>query len=223
MSIGQGVGAAQGSLALSAPGSAAPILYTSVDAPGTARAVQTWRVFFADRGVEAQCPKAGTKPEFAGQSAVLAFETEAACPLATRMGLDLSGLKDARDEAHVLTVRLWNGRPLMLVVGKTAAGADAGAAQLLSKVACNITTAGSWTVVCEPLEALRQPFLRGREATLCPTGRVLGPGSLVNYENWDKPRLERYLRYLVQSGVVQRHWGREACPQGRWYRDPALV
>lgn len=199
---GGDVGTAHEPLTLAAPGRAVPILYAAVEAPGAARAMETWRTFFGNWGLEMRCRNAGSKTDLAGQGAVLAFETEATCAVANRIGLDLSKLKGARDEAHLIAARIWEGRPLVLVVGKTASGADAGANYLLSKVGCVMDAEDTLrAVTCPPFEIFRQPFFRNREATLCPTGREFPrQPAWVNFENWERTRLERYPAYLKACG-----------------------
>ncbi|MFA5858908.1 MAG: hypothetical protein WC955_07560, partial [Elusimicrobiota bacterium] len=188
-------------LILSTKNSVAPVLYPAGEDTVLMRAARLWDTFFRERGQEVVKSKDGKKPEFPVKGAVIAFETETNCPLAKEIGLDLSKLEDARDEAHVITARLWKGSPLVLIVGKTVEGTDAGAAYLLSKVVCEIDdNRNIWTVSCPLINIFRQPFFRGREATLCPTGRVQGPESKVNYENWEKTRLEQYPVYLKNCG-----------------------
>ena len=188
-------------LTLAAKGTAAPSVYVSTDDPAVVRAATRWEKFFKARGHKPIALAPDAKSEFANKGALLAFETGTACPLAKQIGLDLSKLKDARPEAFFLVARVWKDRPLVLIVGKSAEGADAGAALLLSKVRCVVSSDGTnWIVTCPTFESFRQPFFRGREATLCPTGRILDPGSKINYENWDKSHLQRYPAYLKACG-----------------------
>ena len=187
-------------LILAKQGGAEVQLFISEQKPGTLRALALWKSFFEDRGLKVRIISSSSKPAFSDSAAVMAFETEAVSPVASQAGVDIAGLKNTRQEAHLLVIKKWNNRPLVLVVGRTDKGTSAGADQLLSKV--------SWqegTVSVAPMEKLRQPFLEGREATIASTGRVFCHSrpelmKKINYQYWSKEQLTRYVRYLRACG-----------------------
>jgi len=183
--------------------SGGPEIGACVDAekPGFTRAAQLWQEFFKVRGITMRPAK---KPGAAGKLPVLAFETLDAAPVAKAAGIDLTPLEGTRDESYLLVIEKRKKQPFILVVGKTDRGVDQGAAWLLSKVACTLEKDGSWTVSAPTMTALRTPFFRGREATLCPTGRILKSNleeaRKINYELWSEEKLRRYPPHLKACG-----------------------
>jgi hypothetical protein len=163
------------------------------------RTVETWAAFLKDRGFDVQVVPPSEKPELPQAGPVMAFETEAACPLAKKNGIDLAELKDARDESHVIVVREWKGRPCVLVIGKTPVGANCGSQRLLSLV-----RASAQSVTCPALREVRKPFFNVREVHLCPCEYA---GKELNFESWDRDRLERYPRFLLACGLNSVQFG----------------
>ena len=188
-------------------------LFAAVNDSAMDRAVATWKSFFEERGGIVQVVPAGNEPKFPGAGAIMAFESEDICPVARQMKADLGGLKDTRPESHLLLARNWNNRPLVLVVGKTSAGTDCGAARLLSKVAC-------WDgkISIQPGEELNKPFIDVRENMLCPS---------PDYDKWPTERLSAYPKFLkacgfnsVQIAEILAYWGHKGMTRKK--EAPAL-
>ena len=188
-------------LILASKGGPATVLLAAGNDASMKRAVETWRAFLKDRGFDVQVVPPSEKPDLPQAGAVIAFETESACPLAKQVGIDLAKLKDARGESHIIVVQEWNHRPCVLVVGKASAGADCGAGRLLSLV-----RSSSDKVTCRALREARKPFFNVRDMHLAAEGENPGcrhtiwfsdtvkvelstqeeqAGKLGNFEWWD--------------------------------------
>ena len=111
--------AAEAALALASKGGPATVLLAVGNDASMNRAVETWRTFLKDRGFDVQVVPPSEKPDLPQAGAVIAFETESACPMAKQTGADLSELKDAGGESHIIVVQEWKGRPCVLVIGKS--------------------------------------------------------------------------------------------------------
>ena len=185
-------------------------ILSSEKTPAMARATALWKEFLSDRKVKALVAEGAPAP----QGPVMVFETLANAPVAAQAGVDLGKLKDARDEAHLIVAREWNGRPLVLVVGKTDRGAEAGAWQLLSRVVYrgrNPDAKGVYhemEIAIPPFEEFRAPLVPTREVFLDPPESYYPdevPDSSwirqkVNYENWSEKQLTDYVRYFRACG-----------------------
>jgi hypothetical protein len=190
-------------------------LFASGNAAGARRAVASWKAFFAERKIATRVVPPARQPQFRSEGAVMAFETLSAAPLAARAGVDLTPLRRARDEAHLIVARQWNGLPLVLVVGTTDRGAEAGAAFLLGKVVYR-GPFQNWTktdVALPPMRAVRKPFFKIREviqyaaARGMPMARTRWPlrnlpwlEKQVSTEKWTGEQLVRYVDYFRACG-----------------------
>lgn len=172
-------------------------IVASQDSPGVRRAAESLETFLRDRAI--RDARIIRQPDVLPDASIIALETIESSPIAHWIGEDVSGFENARPEAHRIVARVHGDHPLILVVGRTDRGVDAGAAYLLSKLLWQ-----DGVLRIPPISETRSPFFVTREATLCPTGRILTqqPDLMrkVNYEHWSREQLERYPRYLRACG-----------------------
>ena len=187
-------------LELANKGEPAVCLFTPLKDAAAQRAVERWRAFLTVRGWAVKVAPPSAKPDLPPAGAVMAFESADTAPIAKQVEAELGGLDGARPDAYLLLATNWNGRPLILAVGKTSAGTDCAAARLLGKVGC---WDGKATIA--PCEELAKPFFNVREMMLCPRN---------NYERWKPERLAAYPEFLkacgfnsVQIAEILTYWG----------------
>lgn len=176
-----------------------PVFYLSGNDPAMLRASNTLETFFNDRHIKVEILNSMMYTSLKEGKTLFALETEYFHPIAKRFGLDLSVLRDQRDESHIIYVGKHNHQSIVIIVGKSASGTEAGANFLLSKIHCELD-ANDWIIYSQTFKEFRRPFFRIREATLTPTGREHPNYPNVNYENWDYQRLINYPSFLKASG-----------------------
>ena len=170
--------------------------------PDMRRAADRWKAFFIARKIPVKVFDS-SKGRSVPEGPVIAFETKEQAPMARAVGADLSQLKTGLPESYLMIAKQRKGHPLILIVGETSKGTDCGAAWLQSKVSCVYDKeTKKWSATIKPINELRQPFFRGREATLCPTGRILrgDTAKKINFELWSKEQLKRYPGFLKACG-----------------------
>ncbi|MDM8339112.1 hypothetical protein [Mediterranea massiliensis] len=174
-------------LILSSKSEIVPILYSDGHSETLQNAVKLWATFFSIRGSETLIQTNDLdKVSFSKKNSIIAFETESACPLAQKIGLDISELQNSRDESHIIYVDTWKKNPLVLIVGKTDIGVELGAWRLLSKV-------GVWnnSVSISSGIEVNKPFFNVREMHI---------NNRPDYLSWDYKRFSEYPRYLKACG-----------------------
>ena len=177
-----------------------PVIYSSVEGIEIERGKKLLSSFFMDRELESDLIELNALSSFEKNKAYIILETLDNHPLSDIFGLDLMGLSNSHSESHMIKAySSHNGGDFIFVVGKDADGVESGIHYLFSKLNCNLT-GNNWRIYCPVFEEIRKPFFSIREATLCPTGRVIPDNPMINYENWNSERLSHYPSFLRSCG-----------------------
>lgn len=176
-----------------------PTICSSIEGDEIDRTIKTLSSFFVDRNIETEFINSKSLL-FHRNKSFLVLETLESHPLASQLRVDLTTLKNSRDEAHVILSCKHNDAAVILVVGKTPLGIESGVSYLLSKINCTVDENRKWIIKCPVFEEIRNPFFIMREATLCPTGREFPDYPMVNYENWNLELLLKYPPFLKACG-----------------------
>jgi hypothetical protein len=132
-----------------------------------------------------------------------------------------------RAQGYSIFVQTKGDHVEIVVSGASGTGVEAGAEALLGRAGWQD---GRLTVQA-PLEIQATPFFATREATLCPTGRILtkDPARMkeTNYEHWPEDRLRRYPQFLKACGFnsiqIMELIGNEKSPGYRGGGDRAKI
>jgi hypothetical protein len=161
-------------------------------APATARWCQD---FLRKRGFPAGVARSLDIAETASDLWLL--ETEAHCPAAHALGIDVSGLASGRADAYLLGVSEKDGRAVVSIVGKDVVGLRSGVARLVAS--CRQQQGE----LLAPLSSgVHSPFFPVRELVVANRGLVLQntPYADTLWRNWSDERIGTYAEQLWLLG-----------------------